>query len=55
MCELLFGISTLGGIRREGALQHLTSIHGVQRKGCGGEEKREGKKKVIEKKFETRA
>jgi len=48
MGELLFGISTLGRIWRESALQHLTGIHGVQRKGCGGGRKKDRKKKVTE-------
>lgn len=40
--ELLFGIATLGRIWREGALQHLTGVHDVQRnEGCGGRKKAE--------------
>jgi hypothetical protein len=56
VCELLFGISTLGRIWREGALQHLTGVHGVQRKGCGGWRKKRGKKKSrrrLEKRLKT--
>lgn len=44
--ELLLGIATLGRIWREGTLQHLTGVHDVQRnEGCGGKEKKEGKKR----------